>query len=226
MKHAYIFLVYIFIYGCTNVDSIKNNNTTSDTLKINKAELKFVHLNKLSVTGDFDGDGKKDTLVENNISGLNKMPIDSIPNYSEWDSLARYFDSIESDLILSLINRKCDTLHLGSGQGLFCLINIGDNNNDKKDEIALVVDHCTFTNICTCHIYSLCDNKWIELKYFIIHRDAFEYDENSKPYSNGIKGFLELRKNKWMYIDYYDWFEAKSEKDTVLKPLKIKSSCI
>lgn len=224
MKQHFI-IIFILFFCCSNVDSIKGDRKVADTFKKVNAEIKFVHLDKLSITGDFDGDGKIDTLVENNISGLNKLSIDSIPNYSEWDSLARFFDRVESDLILSLVNRKCDTLHLGSGKGLFCLINIGDNNNDKKDEIALVVDQCTFTNICTCHIYSLCKNKWNELKHFIIHRDAFVYDENSKPYLKGIKGFLELRKNKWMYIDYYDWFNAKSDKDTVLRPLKLKNGC-
>jgi hypothetical protein len=229
MKPTAFYIILVFIMSCSNFDSKKNETKSIDTLtqiKLKTSNFKFVHLDKLSITGDFNGDGKIDTLVENTISGLNKLPIDSIPNYGELDSLARFFDKVESVLTLTLINRKCDTLHFGSpAKGLYCLINIGDNNNDKKDEIALVIDYCDFSNCNSCLIYTLCENKWIELKTFKIHENAFEFNGDSKPIFKQIKGFLEYRKNKWFYIDYNDWFNAESDKDTILKMLKIKKGC-
>lgn len=207
-----------FILCCSSFGSTKDDSLTKGDSKIN-----FIHIDKLSLTGDFDGDGKMDTIIENNISGLNKKQIDSFPD-NQWDSLDNYFSKIDADVCLILKKRKSDTLHLGVGRGLFCLVNIGDNNKDKKDEIVFVVDYCNFTNVSNCYIYTLCDNKWIKLKSFLIHESAFEndgYDTKTK----GIKGFLELRKNKWFYIDYYEWFNAKTEREMELKPLKIKNGC-
>lgn len=91
--------------------------------------------------------------------------------------------------------------------------------------IALVVDYYSFTNISLCNIYTLCNTKWIQLKSFKIHENAFDYKEKNIPEFKQIKGFLEYRNNNWFYIDYEDWFNAKTEKDTILKPLKIKKVC-
>jgi hypothetical protein len=142
----------------------------------------------------------------------------------QWDSIEN-IDRIGAEVILTLKNRKCDTLHLGSGGGLYCLINIGDINKDKKDEIAFVVDNYGFTNISLCTIYTICGTEWNELKSFQIHESAFDYEAKNISDFKQIKGFLEYRKNKWFFIDYQDWFNAESDKDTILKPLKIKRGC-
>jgi hypothetical protein len=218
-------IIYILILlgiSCSNHSKMNSNKFGIDSIKkVVIPTIKYIYLDKLFIIGDFDGDGLKDTLIQNNISGKTKMSIDSFPE-NQYDSLDRYFDRLEADIILKIKNQKTDTLHLGSGSGLFCLINIGDNNNDKKDEIALVVDHCDFTNISTCEIYSLYKTKWIILKTFKVHENAFTYRIGTKPNLNQINGFLEHRKTKWMYIDYYEWFNAQSDKDTIMKPLKIK----
>ncbi|MGX7668742.1 hypothetical protein [Flavobacterium pedocola] len=192
------------------------------------AEDSLIYLEKLLLVGDFDGDGKSDTIQQNVINENTKEQIDHFPNSvcSSWDSIASYFDRNNADIILTMKNRKCDTLHLGSGGGLYCLINIGDNNKDKKDEIALVPDHYSFSNIIDCKIYTICNGNWTELKTFKVFRSAFDYERGkSLPRFNQIRGYLEYRKNKWHYIDYYDWWGAETAKDSALKPLKIKKGC-
>lgn len=217
----YCFILYLF--GCTN-GSNNNNDTKIDSLNTNNDRVlknTFFHLKKLSITGDFDGDGKVDTLSQNTINKQTKQPIDSFPD-SQWNSIENYFWLMNADVQLFMSNKPCDTLHLGAGGSLYCLINIGDNNKDKKDEVAVVVDYYDLTNISTCVIYSLCGNKWKEIKSFKVFESAFDYEGDSIPNSKQINGYLEYRKNKWYYIDYYDWFNAETDKDTMLKPLIIK----
>ncbi len=217
----YCFILYFF--SCTNGTNTYENNKI-DSLNINKdIELKntFFHLKKLSITGDFDGDGKVDTLCQNTINELTKQTIDSFPD-SQWNSIENYFGLMNADVQLFMSNKTSDTLHLGAGGSLYCLINIGDNNKDNKDEIAVVVDYYDFTNISTCFIYSLCSNKWKEIKSFKVFESAFEHEGDSIPNFKQINGYLEYRKNKWYYIDYTDLFNAETDKDTMLKPLIIK----
>ena len=219
-----IYFLLLFCCSCSNADRTESNLKSIVENKNSPLKETYVLLDKLSITGDFDGDGTTDTLYQNNISGITKLPIDSFPD-SQWDSIENYFSKIDADVILTLSNQKHDTLHLGSGASLYCLINIGDNNKDKKDEIAFVVNRYNFTNISRCYIYTLCDPKWIELKSFNIHEFAFQDEDDSLKSLKQIKGFLEYRKNKWFFISYDDWFNAESNKDTILKVLKIKKGC-
>jgi hypothetical protein len=226
MKH----ILYIVLFFCSSCSFIeKPNEKINSENSLNKKNKlanqdSLACLKKLFVTGDFDGDGKLDTISQNNISDITHQQIDSYP-CNQWDSIEKYFDKIEADVILTIKNKNCDTLHLGSGSGLYCLINIGDNNKDKKDEIAFVVDYHNFTNISPCDIYTLCKNKWIKLKTFDIHESAFDYESENDSDFKQIKGFLECHKNKWFYIDYMDWYNAETDKDTILRPLKIKNGC-
>jgi hypothetical protein len=230
MQYQIYILIFIF-FGCNNIDKVKVEKeidlvSSNEMLLFSKdslSQIGFSKLSKLFLIGGFNGDGKKDSLIQNNISELTNQPIDSIPDMP-FDSLQRHFDKLYSRIIITSSNNKFDTLGLGSGKDLFCFINIGDNNNDKKDEIAVVVNNCSFTNICECQIFTLCDNGWKELKLFSIHRGTFLYD-TSKTQFNGIKDFLEFRNNRWVYMDYYNWINAETAKDTILKPLRIKSGC-
>jgi hypothetical protein len=105
-------------------------------------------------------------------------------------------------LRLTINNNKTDTLHLGTAHGLYCLINIGDNNADGKDEIALVIDRLDFSRVNSCQIYSICNNKWTLLKQFSIHEGSFDFTTDKAPKFDNIKDFLEKQNGKWVYKDY------------------------
>ncbi len=228
MKRCFL-LVFIIFIVCTSF--IKFNKTSflaryrPDAFKSNIVVFRQTCNDNLFVPGDFDGDGRTDTLIYDNISKISKKPVVNIPDFSEGGSPDKYLDSLKSDLYITLKNKKADTLHLGLARGLFCLINIGDNNNDKRDEIAFVVDYCDFSNCNTCWVYTLCDKRWLELKKFNVHESAFYDEENTAPVFEEIKGYLECRDKKWYYLDYFQWFNASGPQDTIMKPLILKKRC-
>lgn len=227
MKQLLIIIVTFVYVGCSSIEKKDEKTLTENSFnKTNNLAVQdsLVYLRNLSLTGDFNGDGVLDTIYQNVINKTTRQPIHYFPN-SQWDSIEIYFDKMNADVILTIKNQAYDTLHLGLGGGLYCLINIGDNNNDNKDEIAFVVDYYNFSNISPCYIYTLCNNKWQKLKSFKIHESAFDYEGEQITDFKQIKGFLEYRSNKWFYIDYQDWFDAETDKDTVLRPLKIETSC-
>ena len=167
-------------------------------------KIKLHKLEKLFVIGDFDGNGKQDTIFQHNYSKLTKTEIEysADPFKNEWDSVVKWFYEQVADLYLTINKGNVDTLHFGTVHGLYCLINIGDNNGDRKDEIALVIDYLDFSRVNSCKIYSLCKGKWALLKQFGVHEGSFDFTTEKAPIFESITGYLEKLNNKWVYKDY------------------------
>jgi hypothetical protein len=202
------------------------NSGTRESINVMDTEkIKLRLLQKLSIDGDFDGDGQLEILFQHNFSLRYQKEIihAADPFGNEWDTVMQWFDRQQPDIYLTMNQKNSDTLHLGSGQGLYCLINLGDNNKDGKDEIALVVDYLDFSRVNTCKIFSLCKNKWKLLKEFSIHEGAFDFenDGNAIPDFSEIKEFLEKHNGKWGYKDYLDDFSDKQEDVGKMKGLKL-----
>lgn len=190
------------LLSCEN--STKNPSDKAIANASNNHSIKMYKLEKLSAVGDFDGDQKPDTIYQHNYSGLTKTEIINAadPFQNEWDSVIKWFYDQDADVYLTINKTKQDTLHLGTAQGLYCLINIGDNNADGKDEIAIVIDCLDFSRVNSCKIYSFCKNKWTLLKQFDIHEDSFNFNSDKAPIFTEIKDFLEHKNGKWLYKDY------------------------
>lgn len=188
--------------GCKN--STKSTSDKAIAKVSNYNSIKLHKLEKLSAVGDFDGDQKPDTIYQHNYSGLTKTEIINAadPFQNEWDSVIKWFYDQDADIYLTINKTKQDTLLLGTAQGLYCLINIGDNNADGKDEIAIVIDCLDFSRVNSCKIYSFCKNKWTLLKQFDIHEDSFNFNSDKAPIFTEIKDFLEHKNGKWLYKDY------------------------
>lgn len=201
----------------------KNNEIPVSQNKFERLEMR--KLEKRFVVGDFNGDDELDTLFQHNYSNLNKKEIDSSPDpyLNEWEDVVDWFFKQESRVYLSMNRINSDTLYLTTAQGLNCLINIGDNNLDGKDEVALVVDLCDFSRINSCKIYTICENKWIELKQFGILEDAFDHNKGEESLKNKeVKGYLEKHNEKWFYKDNeLHLYETEEEIDK-MKELKIE----
>jgi hypothetical protein len=175
--------------------------------------VKLRALKKLFVTGDFDGDGRGDTIFQHTFSRMTRTEIDNSadPSQNEWDVVVKWFFDRDADVYLTLHKNDHDTLRLGPAQGLYCLINIGDINADGKDEIALVIDHLDFSSVNSCLIYSLCNNKWTLLKQFDVHEDAFNFTSEEVPSFDRIKNYLEKQNGKWVYNDYSQGYDGPKE---------------
>lgn len=227
----FISIIIMLVLGACSQTSQKNIQSNKDTLvKIKnnstKHVVKYYPLEKKLLIGDFDGDGKTDTLYQNNINSETSLPIDSLPELEEWDDIISYLDQNYSNIIITSSKNKADTLHLGAGFGLFCLINLGDLNHDKKDEFAFVTENADYSRVNHCYIYSICNKKFIQLKSFYIHEGSFDSYDNLIPKQNEIANFLEKQNGKWMYMDYLDDMAYENEKDVgkfkVLKLNKCK----
>lgn len=220
IKHINIFFLLIFM-SCTNGEQ-KN---TAQTIQIQKNQqvrksipVTYEKTYRFSLIGDFDGDGKKEELFQNNIDTKTGLSIDSFPNW-DWENTIEYFyKKVSSEIIITCPNLTNDTLYLGSGFGLFRLINLGDLNGDNKDDFALAIENADFSQVNHCRIYSLINKNWKELKSFYIHEYAFAEEYSLKA----IKGFLENKKGKWHYLDYLEDMEYENEKDVgKMKELKL-----
>ena len=199
MKQAlYILTLTLGLLSCNSqteksVDNVTVPKTSDDKIKIHKLE-------KLFVIGDFDGDEKQDTVLQHNYSRLTKTEIEfsADPFQNEWGTVVKWFYDQDADLYLTINKNNQDTLRLGTAQGLYCLINIGDNNADGKDEIALVIDYLDFSRVNSCKTYSLCKDKWTLLKQFGVHEDAFNFTSDKAPLFDNIKAYLEYGNGKWL----------------------------
>lgn len=216
-------LSYLIII--TFISCIDKNTSTKENISSNKIEIIKMHkLEKLFITGDFNGDKKLDTLFQHNFSELNKKEIDRAPDpyQNDWEDVVDWFFKQESYVYLSTNKNNADKLYLTTAQGLYCLINIGDNNSDGKDEIALVTDLCDFSRINSCSIYTICENKWTKLKQFGIHEGSFDYKEGQRPIKYlEIKDYLEKHNGKWLYKDNDQIDYDTPEEVGKMKELKI-----
>jgi hypothetical protein len=218
VKHIlFIMILILELLSCNSqpeksVDNLTVPNGADDKIKLHKLE-------KIFVIGDFNGDEKQDTVFQHNYSILTKTEIEfsADPFQNEWDTVVNWFYNQKADLYLTINKINYDTLHLGTAQGLYCLINIGDNNADGKEEIALVIDYLDFSRLNSCKIFSLCNYKWTILKEFNIFEGAFDFSGSKPPVFKEIKAFLEKRKGQWYYIDYLQEFEKQEDVGKMLK---------
>jgi len=214
---VFVILLIGVISNCSRTES--KYNTSDSELLDSETQMSFSKLRKLFIVGDFDGDGKIDTLFQYNFSLLHNAEIDSVlnPYINDWDTTLDWFFKQEPNVYLAFNKKGKDTLTIGEARGLYCLLNIGDINSDGKDEIALTVNYLDFTNLNRCKIYSYCNNKWTILKVFNIHESAFEYTVDSIPIFSDIRGYLEKQKGRWVYMDFDDKMEGEEE----MKPLTL-----
>lgn len=215
MKYP-ILLLLIILASCS-----KPKKDFQQVHSIEKDTLKYQETQILSITGDFDGDGKQDKISQFIVDSTGKR-VDKIIDFQFYDifDVAKYFDKHNLHVQIDL-NKKSTKIDAGYSCGLLCLINIGDNNNDKKDEIAIVPDRMDYSRHNYCYIYSLCQNGWNEILSFNVHEDAFDYTGDEPPIFTTIPGALELRNKKWYYLDYLEMDYKTAEEVGQMLPLII-----
>lgn len=214
---VFLLLLTISLFACTNNQGKKKQVTTH---KKSVSKPKMDTLSAMTVTGDFDGDGKTDTLVEKHTFGEDEKIITQLPLFDEYEKEVDYYYKHSIRTVLKANTASIKELDLGTSFGVYCLINIGDNNKDGKDELALVIAYCDFSMLNSCKIYSICDGEWKMLNHFAVHENSFTYAENETLDPNKIEEYLEKKEGKWLYADALEVLNA-DDTLSLLKPLKI-----
>ncbi len=196
-----VFLCFFMIVSCSNNNKEAQNEETNHQI-VHK--IQYRKTNNLCIYGNFTVLGKIDTLCSFIYSAKDKIILDSIPDFSSctYEDMENWIYDNEIVIYLSINNKGIDSLFLGAGMGLYCLLNLGDNNDDGFDEFCLVIDKPDFSRINDCMIYSICNNNWVLHKIFQIHEDAFDYKSESESLFNGIPQYLHFIDNQWYYKDY------------------------
>jgi hypothetical protein len=110
-----------------------------------------------------------------------------------------------------------DTITFNNAEGLIMCGNLGNINNTKGDEIAIVPNLVDRSRHSYCHIYSLCNGTWQEVFVFNVHEDAFD-EETAQGY---IAGALQKHESGWLYHDYLEMDYDNPDDVGKMMPLKV-----
>ena len=178
MKKTLTLLSIISLLSSCNSTTKKIENTSENKKQTKEIvdsisnKIKPIFGYRFIITGDFDGDGKKEKLIEHYFSSLDKKETnkfyDSLPKYEmlvELTTKKKPYSFVLSD------NKSIDTLYISSNEqllGLSYLKNEGDLNGDGTDEVSYVVNWADWSNLNTWHLMTYKNKKWQELYSFPI----------------------------------------------------------
>ncbi len=173
--YQYIFVFTFFFLACTKAAKQPTTNTTKvltiqDTVSLYLDSLMTKGTPMMGyrfvVIGDFDGNQRPDTLVENykDSLGLQEVPK-SYSNFG-YEDMTEYHSRNAHQSFMADAHKK---LVLGSGLLAFHYVeNCGDLNLDGRDELLVVFQWADYSNTNTAYIYSWQQNEWKELWNFPI----------------------------------------------------------
>lgn len=200
----------------TFIPQVNADSLRAEILKTLPADYKTIFGYRFIIQGDFNGDGKKETLTEHYASSAdgketNKF-YDSTINEDQFMALIHQKLSY---VYLSCSDKKIDTLDLEAGEqvlGIAYLKNEGDLDGDGGDEISFVRDWADWSNMNSVSIYTLKKGLWKEYISFEIHEsDLPDLPEHNPAYKNVPPGML---------TRYYDADTTCSRLEKGLKEFK------
>jgi hypothetical protein len=133
-------------------------------------ELKPVLGHRFVITGDFDGDGKKETLTEHFISGIDHKETNKFYENGNYDTLVKLTNQKKPYCFISCDNKEIKNLEIATKQqlGIAYMKNEGDLDGDGADEISYVVDWADWSSVNFCNVMTYKNNKWKLLYTFEI----------------------------------------------------------
>ena len=178
---VFSFLILLSLYSCgrqANHTDRKVSGLTHTDSKVSapthtKSSAKLIPIlgYRFRITGDFDGDGKKEILTEHFISGIDHKETYKFYENGDYDTLVSLNHGKKPISFLSCNRKGIDDYMIdsgGSSLGLAYLKNEGDLDGDGADEISYVVDWADWSNVNDCNIMTYKDHKWKELYSFEI----------------------------------------------------------
>ena len=193
------------IFSCNQTDN--NKNIPVDSLSIsNQADTNSFHKefgDRYSIVGDFNGDRKVDTVFESYISSLTNKETYKKQNTVDWENnldliikklpVTRLYASIPT-VDTFIVTKEAQQI------GLFHFRNLGDLNEDGKDEIGYAINWSDNSNLNHYHIVSIIDNKFKEIFSFNIN-EMFCYEGSEELFDN--KEFIQKIGNKTIKYKFY-----------------------
>jgi hypothetical protein len=170
-------LFFVVIFSCKSPDKKTDKQSVSKAGNTNKSDTSLKKIvipvfgYRFVITGDFDGDGKKETLVEHYFSGIDNKETNKFYEGIDYDELVDRTIKNKPYSFVSCDNKLIDTLKISSSPQLFGLSylkNEGDLDGDGADEVSYVVDGADWSNMNSWHIMTFKNKKWKELYLFAI----------------------------------------------------------
>ncbi len=119
------------------------------------------------INGDFNGDGKTDTLVEHYLSWRSHKEIPKFYDSLDYDQLVGHAQECKGICVVICKDTAIVNLVVGHGfLGLSFLKNEGDLDGDGSDEISFVANSADWSAVNSYHLLTYKDRKWMELLYF------------------------------------------------------------
>ena len=149
---------------------------------------------RMIVIGDFDGDGRQDTLYEKYISRVTGKETNKDYDFSgsklgdgtDWlDYKQRWIG--EKDPLVRLVSKNqaikpFDVESGGVQNGFDYLKNVGDLNGDSTDEIAYYIYDVDMSSMNSCALATYKNGRWKQVHRWDIHEMDFAYEEGgTKP---------------------------------------------
>ena len=183
-----------------------------------KNQLVYHPVEKIKIKGHFFSKSNVGVLEFKLFSKKTKQFLSTIPDinkdfYGYWN----YIESKEVEIILSS-STATKSLYLEAGSGFYYIKNIGDNNQDNIDEIALVTKHPHQGAGNRLEIYQFWNLSWKKLFEFSINEDSFK----NKRLQNEIPNIFVKRKLNWYYSDFNEMIENGKPNFKILKLQKCK----
>jgi hypothetical protein len=153
-------------------DTSSPKNESGEAQKTIPKNIKPIFGYRFIISGDFDGDGKKEQLIEHYFSRItNKESNKFYDGISDQGELVDLTVKKQPYSFALSDNKAIDTLHIAEQSqllGLSYLKNEGDLNGDGTDEVSYVVDWADWSSLNTWHIMTYKNKKWREVYKFDI----------------------------------------------------------
>jgi hypothetical protein len=173
------FFILLSLYSCHQSANKVNRKSLVKTKIINTGKLKQPQLRKLvpvfgyrfTISGDFKGEGNKETLTEHFISSIDHKETNKFYENADYDTLVQLNYRKKPVSLLTCNDKRISDLIIdpkGRSLGLAYLKNEGDLDGDGADEISYVVDWADWSNINFCDIMTYKNHKWRHLYTFEI----------------------------------------------------------
>ncbi len=193
------FFIVVILFACScnhvNPDKQRTGNYTKlkASVKPKISEVKKpvpVWGYRFVITGDFNGDGKRDTLTEHYFSGITHKETNKFYDNADYDYDWEMTHRQKSYLFISCNDPAIHKLDVAKGNnfGLLYLKNEGDLDGSGTDEISLVRNNADFSSLNEYSIMTYKNNKWVALYWFPI----WEWQLPQLPEASNQYGLFEI----------------------------------